>query len=68
LHGCILATTDQFIDYYASFFICRRIRNTLTQGDNMNKLSNRADAALDYLLCLVIGCGLAAALVAWWSA
>jgi hypothetical protein len=40
----------------------------LTQGDNMNKLSNRADAALDYLLCLVIGCGLAAALVAWWSA
>jgi hypothetical protein len=39
-----------------------------TQGDNMNKLSNRADAALDYLLCLVIGCGLAAALVAWWSA
>jgi hypothetical protein len=40
----------------------------LTQGNNMNKLSNRADAALDYLLCLVIGCGLAAALVAWWSA
>jgi hypothetical protein len=40
----------------------------LTQGDNMNKLSNRADAALDLLLCLVIGCGLAAALVAWWSA
>jgi hypothetical protein len=40
----------------------------LTQGDNMNKLSNRADAALDYLLTLAIGVGLAAALVAWWSA
>jgi hypothetical protein len=39
-----------------------------TKESNMNKLSNRADAALDYLLCLVIGCGLAAALVAWWSA
>lgn len=38
------------------------------KSDNMNKLSNRADAALDYLLCLIIGCGLAAALVAWWSA
>jgi len=40
----------------------------LTQGDNMNKLSNRAEAALDYLLVLAIGCGLAMALVAWWSA
>jgi hypothetical protein len=39
---------------------------SVTQGNNMNKLSNRADAALDYLLCLVIGTGLAAALVAWW--
>jgi hypothetical protein len=34
----------------------------------MNKLSNRADAALDYLLVLIIGVGLALALVVWWSA
>jgi hypothetical protein len=31
------------------------------------RLSKRAKAALDYLLCLVIGTGLAALLVAWWS-
>jgi hypothetical protein len=31
------------------------------------KLSKRAESALDYLLCLVIGTGLAALLVAWWS-
>lgn len=31
------------------------------------QLDKRAQAALDYLICLVIGCGLAAALVAWWS-
>jgi len=40
----------------------------LTQGYNMNKLSKRAEGALDLLLCLFIGGGLAAALVAWWSA
>jgi len=34
---------------------------------NHRKLSKRAEAALDYLLCLVIGVGLAALLVAWWS-
>jgi hypothetical protein len=39
----------------------------LTQGDNMNKLSKRAEGALDLLLCFFIGGGLAAALVAWWS-
>jgi hypothetical protein len=43
----------------------------LTQEDNMNsnmnKLSKRAEGALDLLLCFFIGGGLAAALVAWWS-
>jgi hypothetical protein len=34
----------------------------------MNKLSNRAASALDYLLVLIIGIGLALALVSWWSA
>lgn len=32
------------------------------------RLSKRAEAAADYLLCLAIGVGLAALLVAWWSA
>jgi len=31
------------------------------------KLSKRAEACADYLLCLAIGTGLAALLVAWWS-
>lgn len=31
------------------------------------RLSKRAEACADYLLCLVIGIGLAALLVAWWS-
>ena len=31
------------------------------------RLGKRAEAALDYLLCLAIGTGLAALLVAWWS-
>jgi hypothetical protein len=35
--------------------------------EHHRKLSKRAEAALDYLLCLVIGVGLAALLVAWWS-
>jgi hypothetical protein len=34
---------------------------------NHRKLSKRAEAALDYLLCLAIGVGLATLLVAWWS-
>ena len=34
---------------------------------NHRKLSKRAEAAYDLLLCLVIGVGLAALLVAWWS-
>jgi hypothetical protein len=33
-----------------------------------DKLTQRAEAALDYILTLVIGVGIAAALVAWWSA
>jgi hypothetical protein len=37
-------------------------------NSNMNKLSKRAEGALDLLLCFFIGGGLAAALVAWWSA
>jgi hypothetical protein len=52
-----------FIDYFVNSVQFRIICYT---RNNMNKLSNRADAALDYLLCLVIGTGLAAALVAWW--
>ena len=32
------------------------------------KLHARAEAALDYLTALAIGVGLAALLVAWWSA
>jgi hypothetical protein len=32
------------------------------------KITQRAESALDYLLALVIGVGIAAALVAWWSA
>jgi hypothetical protein len=32
------------------------------------KLTQRADAALDYILALCIGVGIAAALVSWWSA
>jgi hypothetical protein len=36
--------------------------------ENHRKLGKRAEAALDYLLCLAIGVGLAALLVAWWSA
>jgi hypothetical protein len=35
--------------------------------ENHRKLSKRAEAAFDYLLCLAIGVGLAALLVAWWS-
>jgi len=31
------------------------------------RLSKRAEACADYLLALVIGTGLAALLVAWWS-
>jgi len=31
------------------------------------RLGKRAEAAFDYLLCLAIGTGLAALLVAWWS-
>ena len=31
------------------------------------RLSKSAEACADYLLCLVIGTGLAALLVAWWS-
>jgi len=34
----------------------------------MSKLSDRAEAVLDYLLVLTIGVCLALALVAWWSA
>jgi len=34
---------------------------------NHRRLGKRAEAAYDYLLCLVIGTGLAALLVAWWS-
>jgi hypothetical protein len=37
-------------------------------ADSHRRLGKRAEAALDYLLCLVIGVGLAALLVAWWSA
>lgn len=36
--------------------------------ENHRKLGKRAEAAFDYLLCLAIGVGLAALLVAWWSA
>ena len=57
-----LLTTLQYSLFAVNFV------TLLTQGGNMNKLSNRADAALDYLLCLIIGCGLAAALISWWSA
>lgn len=32
-----------------------------------NRLSRRAEAALDYVTALAIGCALAALLVAWWS-
>jgi hypothetical protein len=35
--------------------------------ENHRKLGKRAEAAFDYLLCLAIGVGLAALLVAWWS-
>jgi hypothetical protein len=35
--------------------------------ENHRKLSKRAESAYDYLLCLAIGVGLAALLVAWWS-
>ena len=50
-----------------------------TTGDTMNytqhaltqaahsRLSKRAQAGADFLLCLAIGVGLAALLVAWWS-
>lgn len=33
----------------------------------VTKTERRCEAAADYLLALVIGCGLAALLVAWWS-
>lgn len=32
------------------------------------RLGKRAEACADFLLCLAIGVGLAALLVAWWSA
>jgi hypothetical protein len=32
------------------------------------KLTERAEAALDFLTALVIGIGLAALIAAWWSA
>lgn len=35
--------------------------------ESHRKLGKRAEAAFDYLLCLAIGVGLAALLVAWWS-
>lgn len=31
------------------------------------RVDKRAEAAVNFLTALVIGCGLAAALVAWWS-
>ena len=31
------------------------------------RLDRRAEAALDFVTCLVIGCGLAYVLVKWWS-
>jgi hypothetical protein len=34
---------------------------------NHRRLGKRAEAAYDYLLCLAIGTGFAALLVAWWS-
>lgn len=34
----------------------------------MHRLSQRAEAALDYLTALAIGLGLSAALIQWWSA
>jgi uncharacterized membrane protein YgaE (UPF0421/DUF939 family) len=34
---------------------------------HLNKLFSRAEAALDLLLALVIGVGLACLLAAWWS-
>ena len=37
-------------------------------ADSHRRLGKRAEACADYLLCLVIGVGLAALLVAWWSA
>lgn len=32
------------------------------------KLTQRAESALDYILALCIGVGIAAALFSWWSA
>jgi len=48
------------------------------QGDNMNhtqhpyieqarRLDRRADSALDFLVAVIIGIGLAVLLAAWWS-
>ena len=33
----------------------------------MEKLNRRAEAALDFLVAIVIGTGFAVLLVAWWS-
>jgi hypothetical protein len=40
----------------------------MRQHYKTESLSNRAESALGFVLALVIGIALAAALVAWWSA
>jgi hypothetical protein len=42
--------------------------NELNQkGHLMKNITERAEAALDFLTALIIGVGLAALLAAWWS-
>jgi hypothetical protein len=42
--------------------------NKYRQHYQIDRVNKRAEAALDYLLILVIGSGLAFALIKWWSA
>lgn len=42
-------------------------KHNYTSAVKANRLTRRAEAALDLLTALAIGVGLAALLVAWWS-
>jgi hypothetical protein len=61
LHRCILTATPAFIDYYASFFIWRKLRHTLTQGEQHEQIkqSRRCSSGLSAVPdhWLRLGCG-----------
>jgi len=62
----MLAINDMIYLSTTTGYHMNHTQHAMTDASH-RRLGKRAEACADYLLCLVIGTGLAALLVAWWS-